>query len=437
MNRLIALPLAALLSSGVLADRTPRGAVRLEGRAIADDGGPFNALGTTLFWALWAEQHDQQRLDENLAWLSSRGVDYVRVLGMVGGSSWRDRAIDPASPGYWPAVDRLLTRLAAHALRAQVTLFAEADDVMPSRAARELFVDQWAAKANEQPERFVMLEIANEHAQNGLADVAELRALGGRLAHKTTVLVALSSPGLGRECDVYAGAGADVATIHYAREVAGQGLWAPVWQPWSWPHGFDANCRGQLPTAINNEPIGPQSSVAADDDPRRLTMAYIMTFMAGNAAYVLHTGAGVRGGGEGDRARGRPANIFQVARLDQTVAAIAIARRYLPPGLANWNRLEPLSEHFPFDGVERAVADKRLSGAYATAHENRFVAALLGVRQPIALVAREPLAFEVREVLSGSVIARERIDSGETFSLNGGAAAYVLIGDSAPATDRN
>src|SRR5688500_14301631 len=91
----LVLALVATLSSALLAGRAPLGAVRLNGRALADASGPINALGTTLFWALWAERHDQKRLDENLAWLAARNVHYLRVLGMVGGKSWEDRVIDP------------------------------------------------------------------------------------------------------------------------------------------------------------------------------------------------------------------------------------------------------------------------------------------------------------------------------------------------------
>ena len=413
------LALLTVLSSGLMADRSPRGAVRLEDRALVDAGGPFNALGTTLFWALWGESHDAVRLDKNLAWLAARGVDYVRILGMVGGTSWEDRVIDPAGDDYWPTVDRLLNRLASHGLRAQVTLFAEADDVMPDRAARERFVDRWAQIANTHPERFVMLEIANEHAQNGIEDIAELRALGSRLARQTDILVALSAPAGGRECDVYAGSTADLATVHYSREKVDDGSWTSVREPWRWPQGFDAACPGRLPPAVNNEPIGPQSSVADDDDPLRLVMAYVMTFVAGNAAYVLHTGAGVRGGGEGDQARGRPANIFDVSRIDQTLEAIAAAKQHLPPGLASWNRIDSSSGQFPFEGIDHP-------DVYASTNNSRFVVAVLDVREPLKLRARWAMNVEVRNPLAAPG-SRNRIERGGTVALTG-AASYVLIG---------
>jgi hypothetical protein len=159
---------------------TPRGRVRLVNRSLADDRGPWLPLGASLFWALWAERHDPERLDRNLAWLAERGVDYVRVLGMVGSESWSDRRIDPRDAEYWATVDRLFERLGRHGLRAQVTIFADAQAMMPRRTDRRAFVEAWAARAEKHRPRLLLVEIANEYSQNGLEDVAELRALGRR-----------------------------------------------------------------------------------------------------------------------------------------------------------------------------------------------------------------------------------------------------------------
>ena len=42
------------------------GLVRLEGRAFADDDGPFPAWGLSLFWGLWAAREDPGKLYETL-----------------------------------------------------------------------------------------------------------------------------------------------------------------------------------------------------------------------------------------------------------------------------------------------------------------------------------------------------------------------------------
>jgi hypothetical protein len=382
-----------------------------------DDGGPFNALGTSLFWALWGEAHDADRLDANLSWLAARGVDYVRVLGTVGGESWSDRVIDGRAPDYWATVDRFFARLARHGLRAQVTIFAGAQEMMPDPAERRRFADAWAARAETHRERIVMLEVANEAYQNGIEDVNELRALGARLAERTVTPVALSAFAAGQACATNAGSSADLTSVHYDRDTRGD-PWRAVWQPWNWPAAFDAACRGRLPPAINNEPIGPQSSVSEDDDPERLVMAYVMTFLGQNAAYVLHTGAGIRGGGHGDRVRKRSANLWEVPRLDVALAGIQRTRSYLPAGLANWSRRAATSPQHPFLGT---------SQVYAATSGETFIAALVRRSDAPALRARRAAEVEVYRPLAPEPVARLRVARGGEVSLPG-AGAFVLKG---------
>ncbi|HUP38600.1 MAG TPA: hypothetical protein VM115_00660, partial [Vicinamibacterales bacterium] len=107
--------------------RQAQGPVRAEGRAVADTAGPFNALGATMFWAAWAYKFDRSRLERNLEVLSAAGVDYVRVLGSVGGTSWEDRTTDPRWPDY-DAIIAGMTDLAydRYGLRTQWTIFGGA-----------------------------------------------------------------------------------------------------------------------------------------------------------------------------------------------------------------------------------------------------------------------------------------------------------------------
>src|SRR5690606_1900407 len=149
-----------------------------------------NALGVSLFWALWGERHDAARLDANLAHLAEHDVDYVRILGMVGAPTWEDRVIDPAWPDYWAVVDRLFERLARHGLRGQVTLFADAEVMMPAAADRDAFQAAWAARLEQWGDQVLFVEVANEHWQNGLPDLAELQRRGQALRAATSVPVA-------------------------------------------------------------------------------------------------------------------------------------------------------------------------------------------------------------------------------------------------------
>lgn len=401
-----------------------QGPVRLDGYAMADAGGPWLALGTSLFWALWGERHDSARLDRNLAFASAHGVDYIRVLSMVGTESWSDRVIDPGWPDYWNVVDRLAARAARHGLRLQVALFADAQVMMPEMARREAWVDRWAARASAEPDRFILLETANEAWLNGLDDLDQLVTLTERLNARTDVLVAASAPSCGPPAsDVAAdssevcavewrrlAAAADVITPHLDRNIASsEGPERAIRRPWELL--FGPRTLG-VRTWINNEPLGPQSSVESDDDPARLAMAAAVTWLAQGAAYTLHTGAGVRGGGRADRAMGRAANLDEVPNIRATLRALADARRQLPAALPN---CRPVNAHWS-DAPLASDVDDVLRVYQSICADGAIVALPFGIRGPsTTLTARRPVE------INGRLLA-----AGQTLGVSGPSA--ILIG---------
>jgi hypothetical protein len=395
-----------------------RGAVRLEGRAFADADGPWLATGTTLFWALWGERHDPERLEQNLAWLANEGGDYVRILGMVGTESWADRRIDPNDHDYWDLVRKLDARLERHGLRFQITVFADAQAMMPNKDARPGFLDRWVHYANAHPHRVTMIEIANEYWQNGL-DLEELVTLTKRANAATSVLVASSAPGCGtfpegETPDAIAcraewaalGAVSDLMGPHFDRDISkADGVWRPVRQPWEML--FTPPARAY----INNEPIGPQSSVAADDGPGRMMMAAAVTWLTGGAAYTLHTGAGIRGGGQFDRDRGRSANLWEVPRISDTWSALRAVRTLLPPTLPNC-----AAKNAHWGDAPLSVDPDTLVRAYqAVCPDGTIVALPFGVRDSgTVLTTRVPLE------LNGRTFA-----AGESIPINTSAAVWI------------
>ena len=323
------------------------GPVRIEGRAVADATGQFNALGATLFWGAWGYKFERARLERNLATLKAAGIDYVRVLGSVGGASWTDRQTNPGWDDY-DAIISGMTNLVydRYGMRVQWTLFGGAPFTPPG-PARAAVVERFARMARGREHKIFAFEIANEASNNGFGDaegIAELRRLGKRLNELTSVLVALSAPSSQGACETYAESGVDVMTMHYARGFGEEGPGRPLRQPWNYSRASDAECPGALPPVVfNNEPIGPESSVQQDDSPSRIAAAYVMTFLAGNASYVLHTGPGIRGGGAADRSLTPPrhANFDELQAFQTIAAALAAAKSYLPAGLANWTRHSP------------------------------------------------------------------------------------------------
>jgi hypothetical protein len=389
--------------------------VRLVGRSFSDQRGEFNALGTTFFWGACGFRFDRQRLEQNLDFIARSGFDYIRVLGTVGGATWEDRTVDPRWSDY-DAVIAGLTDLAydVYGLRVQWTIFGETD-FTPTVADRVTLIDRLLRMSRGREHKIILFEIANEAWQNGFPDcegIRELRGLTRRMKDNTDILVAASwwidPSGF---CQLYAGGVADIATVHFERaNTFGDGVWRPVRQPWGWPGEFP--CTDLPPAAVNNEPIGPYSSVAEDRDPLRLTMGAVVTYIAGLPAYTLHTGAGIRGGGAADLARGRPANIWEVENIDQTVRGLRAAKGYLPPGLANWARHNALWPSYPF-----SVDADQFVRAYAATTGNQVVVGPIGMRNPVTMAPKSAMVLSAVNPLTGDVVAQYSLAAGQSFTL--------------------
>jgi hypothetical protein len=124
--------------------------VRLIGNSFGDDTGPFLGLGVSYFQALRHARYDRALLNHNLELLAGKGFNYIRVLSMV---SWdgleiapvtftnRARRVIPAWPDYWSQFRDLLDLVARHGLRAEMTIFADAQYVMPSKTTRRAHLD--------------------------------------------------------------------------------------------------------------------------------------------------------------------------------------------------------------------------------------------------------------------------------------------------------
>ncbi len=414
--------------AGATARQTPppaatrSGQVRIDGRAVADAAGPFNALGATLFWGAWAYRSDRARLERNLGVLSAAGIDYVRVLGSVGGTSWEDRQTDPR----WNDYDAIIAGLTdltydRYGMRVQWTLLGGAP-FTPAGAEREKLVDRFAAMARGREHKIFAFEIANEAWQNGFPGsegLDELRRLGKRLSDRTGVLVALSSPQSGRACPTYAGAGADIMTLHYDRGSIADDPTRSLRRPWDFPAAYDKECRGELPVVVlNNEPIGPESSVQQESSAARIAAAYVMTFLAGNASYVLHSGPGVRGGGTADVSGKyqRHAHFDELPAFKMIAAALVAAQKYLPGNLANWTRHDPNSEDAPLHGFNRL---------YLATSGQDFVGLALDVRNPVTLTARRTMSFDVRQAASGRILKHFTVKSGDNVRAERSRSARV------------
>ncbi|MCB9778921.1 MAG: hypothetical protein H6742_10190 [Alphaproteobacteria bacterium] len=402
--------------------------------ALVDDGGPFVAMGATMMWAAWAYRNDRPRLERNLAFLSEQGFDFVRALGVVGDPDaedyWDGREIDPDWPDHADVIAGL-TDLAwdGYGLRVQWTLIGDGQITVPTWDDKIALADRFLDMSRGREEKILLLEVANEAWQNGFPDAAgndELRALSGYLRDRTDVLVAASAPP-GVSCadwlEVYRGGVADVATLHFDRDVwTEEGAWRPVRLPW------DVQACAGLPPASNNEPIGPGSSVASEDDPVRLASAAAVTWVSGLPFYVLHSGAGVRG--------------FEDFADQPGFRDLGFAHRAVAGGAPGWSRAGVGDPGLPFvvwagdsgGGEHRDAVWTDLGSpawgaqrVYSAAQGERFVATVIGVRDRVRLEARQALAVTAHDPATGSVDADVVLGPGETLELSG-REAWLLVG---------
>lgn len=414
MQALFALLVLVTFTAGLFQSPKPSGIVRVSGRAVADDRGPFPALGASLFWALWAYKNDPARLDAHLKLLSEHNFDYIRVLGVVGRQpAWAGRVIDSR----WPDYDQMIAGLTDHAfdlygLRIEWTIFGDADQMVPDSADRVKLVDRFLAMSKGREHKIMHFEVANESWQNGFEGedgLEELRTLARRLDAGTEIPVAVSDSD-GHDCAnhlaMYRGLNVQILTEHFPREEnAKAGRWAPIVAPWE-----VRECTGLPPVVSNNEPIGPLSSVASETDPVKVVAAAVSSWMAGVGLYVFHTDAGVWG----------RESITDMPGANAILDGLGHARSYVPGDIANWDHHRRASKGHPFD------ADGAID-TFASIKEDRFFVIAIGVDEAAEFIARRGVEFETIDPLTGAKGKAQTLAPGEKASVKG-SGMVVLQG---------
>jgi hypothetical protein len=421
-----------------------QGIVRGEGSSFVDAGGPFLARGASVFWALWGYQHDRERLGRNLSTLRDWRFDYIRVLGVVGApgdhpgpvcgpgvsgcDSWRDRRLDPTAPTYQQDIAGLTDwAYKNYGLRVQWTIFG-GTEYTPTPEARRNVVETFAEMSRGREPAIFAFEVANESFQNGFGGEAgqrELRELAKVLKSRSTNLVALSSPEngtCGAAQKLYGGSIADLATLHIGRVgTADDRHWAALGEL-----GNLRTCAGIPVLKSSNEPIGPESSVVSMDDPLALSAMALVTYGSGIGAFVLHTGPGVRGGGEADLARGRRRNMWELPTAASVAAGLETIVRVLPGDFANWSKQDVLS-----DASDRlfAVKDRTAAaGIYCFAKAQEFACAPVGIKRPLSLIAQRPMTISLHQLVTGVADASRQLAAGAVLSLPAAPRALLLRG---------
>ena len=387
------------------------GIVRLDGRAFADDDGPFVGWGASLFWALWAARHDEPKLNEALDWLSSHGVDYVRVLSMVGSQPyWDGRIINPSWDDYAEVLFRLLDACQSRGLRVQMTLFADAQVMMPRQQDRLAWVETMAVRLESRRPTIQFVEIANESNLNGVDD-SDLAELTRHWTVHSGILVAPSSPDGGnaeesiqRLFSEHSAINADLLTPHLDRRInTVEGRYRPIRQPWEVQFY-------NTPTTVftNNEPIGPGSSGETETDPGRLAAGMLTTYIAGGASYVLHSDAGVRGDIS-----------YPDAVSDDAMRAMRAVHGLVPGDIASGQRQNHHWDGHPYETADQIWPDTDGTGvvrAFATEVNHVFWIILMGLRDKYDMIARWDMTIESYDLRTGEWDDAVTLDVGDTWT---------------------
>ncbi len=411
--------------------------VRLQGNTVVDKSGPLLGLGATYMQAMRRCKYDRTRFESDLTFLASKEFKYVRILSMVGWyEAWAGKEIAPVSftnrvgtfvpawTDYWQQFRDCIDLIYNHGMRAEITIFADAQ-LMPSKSARIAHMQSVLDNLAGREHKVMHLEVANEAWQNGFPDaqgVADLREFCTYLTDRTSLLVAISdSQGSGSATELlYAGSTADIATEHFSRDIGTiEGGWLPVRDPWEFEF-----LQG-VPPGSSNEPIGPGASVNSENDPIKLVMAAAFAWGAYLPMYVFHSDAGVFGNTTFESKPG----VGDYVHLNEI----------LPPDLASWVRYDGKETGSPFTTYSNGQPNKwwpEISSSASGVVRNtaaikggEFLTFPIGVQSTgVLLEARRPMQFNVYHPLTGAVAASYTLSTGQQVTLPQGPRGYIIRG---------
>lgn len=399
-----------------------KGITRASGAVLLDDDGPRNYLGGSLFWALWGYEHDRDRLILNLKFLKSIDTDYVRVILSA---KWGIVDPDPRDPNWEKNIAGLVDLVYSLGMKTELTIFGW-DDPTPTPASRKRAVEAVARVASARPEKVFLIEVANEAYTNFPSSaVNELRELAKYLQAHTKNLVAVTAPRTD-SCDEqriwYGGNVGSVVTLHFSRSFTGDGQWRPVRQPW---RESRFSCDGVAKAYVDNERIGPQSSVNSDDDPLRLAAGCGVSWVAGIGACTLHTGAGISG--QPDPARHRPANVYETGRINEIASATNATRKSLQVDVAGFSKdASRPSRVFTLSSADWDKIDK---GRFYCAYRGvDFTCEVFAITGPISPVAVKPMRVRIIHQVTGAQLKDVDVAKGQKLQIQGSPAAVILRG---------
>ncbi len=407
------------------------GLVRADGRVFVDDQGAFNPLGVSFFWAIWGEKFDEDKYEANLKKFDNK-AHYIRIFAEVAGGDingvgekvgWADREINPSWPDYRQqfadAIDRAYDK---HGLRSEITIVAGGTNLQ--REATNAMLDVIEMRQH----KIFAVEIANEEnlPDKDLRDELT-RQVMARYPQLQVSAYSTADPAIYKDL-LSRGVGNSITPHTDRTNNTEDGAWRQVRQIYDFKF-LPGTCR-------DDEPPGPQSSVATMEDPLHLAMTRAMSIIMGCGAYTFHPGAGIRGGGKADLARGRPANFYDDPNFDAQLNALVAVGTVIPSDAANWRQEgshnPPWNNPMQADQFLDAASDHGVISLYAAHADSRFVVLPLGIREFVKLTSRDAAVIDVFNPITGEKVNTFTVDAGGTITLNGpergGLGGYIVVG---------
>jgi hypothetical protein len=384
-------------------------------------------MGLTFFSQVWGVRHEYDRYRQNAQWAADHGIHAPRILGEVGGSSWADRVIDPRLDTYAGDLATALDLNRSLNMRTILSIFG--GGCIDSQADVDRTVEKVIQVIAPRLDAILTLEIANEDNFPGSNDDMARVARRIRAALPSIVLApcALDLETTSQWC---APDKCNEQNLHQERQ-PGDLNWRQARQLWDtghWP----------IPCAAL-EPMGVLLCQGEDlNDPVRLAFCWAVGLFQGFQTWTLHSGPGVRTGGQYDVNMGRASNFYDI---DSTLAPCAAMLLYMqtivPPDVTEWVKTsqrgrDPWPDNFLWaDAIwSDEGEDHGCSRNYVAYGGGQFCCLTLGVRHYVELIARREIHATLYDLRSGTETPIA-IPNGGRFRLPSNAEAdygYVLVG---------
>lgn len=268
-----------------------KGATELFGkRSVTHGSGPKLHLGLSRFYWLREWKYNRDRVLREMDSDVSAGFTYARCLAQVenmpGSNAWTGKEILPTWPDHQSLMEGLTSAAENRGLRILWTFLGKGGNTNLSSARKNIVVQ--CANALKGVKGGVLVnEIMNEAHVGGEVEWKELRDLASLAEEICGIPTATSSSPSEDPVDWEESQNPNLKIAHLDRTRTG----AEYDRPWrkAWEYGLAGN------RWIDNEPIGPGSSVESEDRPSVLRSMRLVAYICRAFATCFHSRAGVYG----------------------------------------------------------------------------------------------------------------------------------------------